>query len=54
MALKVRGIDQIVINSRGGDWKTVQAQRVAKWIYNLDTVVPKGLNENINYVPFIS
>lgn len=51
--LRVRGIDRILIGERGGNWRKILAQREAKWIYTLDTVSPKGLNDNISFAPYL-
>lgn len=51
--LKVRGIDRVLITTRGGDWKKTLAQIECKWIYTLATVKPLGLNEGISYAPFL-
>ncbi|XP_069592039.1 uncharacterized protein [Ranitomeya imitator] len=51
--LKVRGIDHIRTNFRGGNLGRSLAQKEAKWIWTLKTVQPDGLNKNLSFAPFI-
>lgn len=51
--LRVRGIDRVLFGQRGGDWKWILAQRETKWVYTLDTMVPRGLNDHMGFIPFI-
>lgn len=51
--LKVRGIDRILLDKRGGDWRKKLAQCETKWIYTLNTVAPAGLNEAFNFAAFL-
>lgn len=51
--LRVWGIDQILPNPRGGNIKKILAQKEAQWIFRLDTVQPKGLNENLSFSSFL-
>lgn len=52
-SLRVWGIDRILSNLRGGNIKKILAQREAQWIFKLDTVSPRGLNEHLSYAPFL-
>ncbi|CAJ0960814.1 unnamed protein product [Ranitomeya imitator] len=51
--LRVRGIDHIVLNTRGGDIKKRLAQIEAKWIYRLNTLAPHGLNEQMSFSAYL-
>lgn len=42
--LRIRDMDCVLINSRGGDWKRTLAQRDVHWIFRLNTVTPNALN----------
>ncbi|XP_073399270.1 uncharacterized protein [Dendrobates tinctorius] len=50
--LKVRGIDVLHMGIRGGDNKRILAQMEARWIVELDTMTPKGLNEHLSFASF--
>ncbi|CAJ0963256.1 unnamed protein product, partial [Ranitomeya imitator] len=50
--LKVRGIDLLKINIRGGSLSKRLAQIETRWIWTLQTISPKGLNENISFAPY--
>lgn len=47
------GIDIVRRPERRGNWDVLILQREMEWIFRLDTVHPKGLNENINFNCFI-
>lgn len=51
--LKYIGIEQIQLPRRGGDIDTLLLRREAYWIYTLDTLNPKGLNEDFDLRPFL-
>ncbi|CAJ0936767.1 unnamed protein product [Ranitomeya imitator] len=51
--LKVRGIDMLHLDVRGGDNKKRLAQIETKWIVRLDTMTPKGLNESLSFTPYL-
>ncbi|CAJ0944899.1 unnamed protein product [Ranitomeya imitator] len=51
--LKIRGIDTIETNIRGGKISQHLAQLESRWIWRLGTLHPKGLNEQISFVPFL-
>lgn len=51
--LKVRGIDCINSNIRGGNTNKRLSQCESKWIWRLKTVQPLGLNENLSFAPFL-
>ncbi|CAJ0923661.1 unnamed protein product [Ranitomeya imitator] len=51
--LRIKGIDRVFIGQRGGNWKRMLAQREARWIYKLDTIMPLGLNDHNSYAPFL-
>ncbi|CAJ0917607.1 unnamed protein product [Ranitomeya imitator] len=51
--LKIRGIDCIVPDKRGGDIKKKLAQPETRWIFKIDCVHPKGLNEILSFAPFL-
>lgn len=51
--LQIRGIDVVLQGKRGGDFKTILAQREVVWIVTLDTMTPMGLNEALSFVPFL-
>ncbi|XP_056378779.1 uncharacterized protein LOC130274454 [Hyla sarda] len=47
------GIEKMNPSSRGGDLDKLLLQREARWIFNLETVTPKGLNELLCYGSFL-
>ena len=47
------GIEQVKLPRRGGDINTFLLKREAFWIYTLETLAPKGLNEDIDLRPFL-
>ncbi|CAJ0962602.1 unnamed protein product [Ranitomeya imitator] len=51
--LKVRGIDRVLMDGRGGDVRKRLAQLEAQWIVRIDCIRPKGLNEVLSFVPFL-
>lgn len=51
--LKVRGIDRILMNNRGGCCKKPVAQCETRWIYTLNTLAPNGLNDHLSFAPFL-
>lgn len=52
-SLRFKGIDRVLINRRKGNWMKILAKHEARWIYCLDTVTPKILNENISFIPLL-
>ncbi|CAJ0950878.1 unnamed protein product [Ranitomeya imitator] len=42
---KVRGIDRVQLGIRGGNYKKELLKRETRWMVDLDTVAPKGLND---------
>lgn len=51
--LKVKGIDKLNPDGRGGDLKQKLAQLEARWIMKIDSLQPKGLNEVVSFAPFL-
>lgn len=51
--LRIRGIDRICTNIRGGEINKKLAQCEARWIWKLKTMQPKGLNEILSFAPFL-
>lgn len=51
--LKIRGINRVNSNIRGGNIKLRLAQYESKWIWRLKTLQPYGLNENMSFAPFL-
>lgn len=51
--LRFKGIDRVLYNKRGGDWKKILAQKEARWIHTLNTVTPNGHNECLSFVLFL-
>lgn len=51
--LRVKGIHMVSVGKRGGDWKNLLAQMESKWIFQLDTIHPRGFNEVISFAPFL-
>lgn len=52
-SLRYIGIERIQPPSRGGDVNSILLKREALWIYTLDTLSPKGLNEDFDLRPFL-
>lgn len=52
-SLKYTGIEKVNSPRRGGDMDTILLQREAFWIYTLDTLNPRGLNEDFDLRPFL-
>lgn len=52
-ALKYEGIEQTKPSKRGGDINTQLLRREAFWIYTLDTISPRGKNEEFDLRPFL-
>ncbi|CAJ0932124.1 unnamed protein product, partial [Ranitomeya imitator] len=50
---RVRGIDSLDSNIRGGNMSKKLAQLESRWIWSLNTLHPNGLNEQINFAPFL-
>lgn len=48
------GIDTIKDNWRGGSKKVLISQNETRWIYRLDSLVPRGLNVDIDLNCFLS
>lgn len=51
--LQVWGIDRVLQDKRGGDWKRVLAQKEVRWIYTLNTMTLDGLNDSLSYASFL-
>ncbi|KAM4043149.1 uncharacterized protein ACNLHF_013530 isoform 1-T1 [Anomaloglossus baeobatrachus] len=51
--LKVRGIDMLNMDARGGAVSVRLAQLEARWIWILNTTCPSGLNENNSFSSFL-
>lgn len=51
--LKYQGIEQVKLSNRGGDINSALLKREAFWIYTLDTLAPRGLNEDFDLRPFL-
>ena len=47
------GIELVKQPSRGGDLNALLLKREAFWIYTLDTLSPRGLNEDFDLRPFL-
>ncbi|XP_056409611.1 uncharacterized protein LOC130330968 isoform X1 [Hyla sarda] len=50
---QVRGIDRVYAGPRGGNWKTLLAQKECKWIEILGTKTPAGLNEINSFASYL-
>ncbi|CAJ0956274.1 unnamed protein product [Ranitomeya imitator] len=51
--LRVRGIESLKINIRGGGLSKRLSQLETRWIWALNTVHPNGLNECLSFIPFL-
>lgn len=51
--LKYIGIEQVHLPKRGGNIDNILLKREAFWIYTLDTLSPRGLNEDFDLRPFL-
>lgn len=51
--LRYLGIEQVKISNRGGDLNALLLKREAFWIYTLNTISPKGMNEEFDLRPFL-
>ena len=51
--LRYSGIEVIKSPRRGGDINALLLKREAFWIYSLETLSPKGLNEEFDLRPFL-
>lgn len=51
--LRFKAIDRVLYQRRGGNWKKVLAQKEIRWIYELNTCTPYGLNESASFAPFL-
>ena len=47
------GIEHVQLPRRGGDINTLLLKRELHWIYSLNTLSPKGLNEEMDIRPFL-
>ena len=52
-SLKVEGLETIKYNIRGGDRLKLLLQRETFYIYHLQATVYPGLNEEIDFSPFL-
>lgn len=52
-SLRYTGIEKVNLPRRGGDIDTILLQREAFWMFTLDTLSPKGLNEDFDLRPFL-
>ncbi|XP_071988310.1 uncharacterized protein [Engystomops pustulosus] len=50
--VKIFGLEKIVTNIRGGDTTPILLQRESRWIYNLNSMTPTGLNEELLFSGF--
>lgn len=51
--LQVVGLDQVISNIRGGDLINALHRLESKWIYRMDAVALKGLNEELLFTAFL-
>ncbi len=51
--LKIEGLELVKASNRGGDRSRRLLQRETFWIFKLDAMVYPGLNEKIDYTPFL-
>ena len=51
--MRFMGIEVVKSPPRGGDIDNLILKKESKWIFELDTLVPKGLNEEIDFVCFL-
>ncbi|OCT78766.1 hypothetical protein XELAEV_18029856mg [Xenopus laevis] len=51
--LRMFGIENVTLGIRGGDIDKVLLQKELRWIYELDTKWPQGLNEDIKFGVFL-
>ena len=51
--LKFIGLEKIELPPRGGDMKKLLLKQESFWIFELNTVEPYGLNENLDLSPFL-
>ncbi len=52
-SLRFCGIEQVTLPPRGGDHDKLLKQREAFWIYTLQTLAPKGLNDELLLTCFL-
>lgn len=52
-SLRYLGIELVKLPSRGGNINSLLLKREAYWIYKLDTLSPRGLNEDFDLRPFL-
>nr|XP_055053666.1 uncharacterized protein LOC129438772 isoform X1 [Misgurnus anguillicaudatus] len=52
-SLRYCGIEVVKTPPRGGDINSLLLRREAFWIYTLDTLFPKGMNEEFDLRPFL-
>ncbi|CAJ0968111.1 unnamed protein product [Ranitomeya imitator] len=50
---KVRGIDRVQLDIRGGNYKKELLKKETRWTVELNTLAPKGLNEYISFKSFL-
>lgn len=51
--LTVFGLEKLKANIRGGDPVPALLRKESRWIYNLQTLIPDGLNEELLYTGFL-
>lgn len=51
--IKFIALDRVHPNLGGGDWNKLLLQRELKWIFSLKATIFPGLNEAVNYKPFL-
>ncbi|XP_073425413.1 uncharacterized protein [Dendrobates tinctorius] len=49
----VVGLERVVLSSRGGSPKKLLLQIESRWIFNLDSLSPRGLNEDLLFTGFL-
>ena len=52
-SLSYIGIERVCLPRRGGDINQLFLKRELFWIYTLDTMSPKGMNEEMDIRPFL-
>lgn len=51
--VRILVLGQVHSSSRGGDFNKLLLQRELRWISDLNTTLPPGLNEVFNFKPFL-
>ncbi|CAJ0943749.1 unnamed protein product [Ranitomeya imitator] len=50
---RIKGIDRLLVDLRGGNLSHLLAQKESRWIRKLQTMQPHGLNETLSFAPFL-